>query len=140
MGRVGEGLGTHEERMQMLLNRVAFLVFGWVTVLAGIIALFIPIIPGTLFLLIGAIILSSEYIFVRKVLERLRMRFPVFDRAFKNAFVMKIGGIALVTLSTLIHGLSRDGSTRNSCFGFRRATQTRFGEVENGMGNSRTSS
>ena len=52
------------------------IVLGWIFILLGIAGLFLPILQGILFLLIGLIILSSEYVWAHKLLTRLKTRFP----------------------------------------------------------------
>jgi uncharacterized membrane protein YbaN (DUF454 family) len=49
---------------------------GWAFILLGIAGLFLPVLQGILFLLIGLIILSSEYVWAHKLLARLKARFP----------------------------------------------------------------
>ena len=49
---------------------------GWTFILLGIAGLFLPVLQGILFLLIGLIILSSEYVWAHKLLTRLKERFP----------------------------------------------------------------
>jgi len=58
------------------LKRVLVLMVGWSFVLLGIAGLFLPILQGVLFILIGLFILSSEYIWAHRLLERLRVRYP----------------------------------------------------------------
>lgn len=62
--------------MRSAAKRVAVLLLGWAFVLLGIVGLFLPVLQGVLFLLIGLIILSSEYLWAQKLLQRLRNRFP----------------------------------------------------------------
>jgi uncharacterized protein len=57
-------------------KRIAVMLLGWAFVLLGIAGLFLPVLQGILFLLIGLIILSSEYVWAHKLLQRLRQRFP----------------------------------------------------------------
>ena len=52
------------------------MVLGWAFILLGVVGLFLPILQGILFLLIGLIILSSEYVWAHKLLTRLKTRFP----------------------------------------------------------------
>lgn len=62
--------------MRSAAKRVAVLLLGWAFVLLGVVGLFLPVLQGVLFLLIGLIILSSEYLWAQKLLQRLRNRFP----------------------------------------------------------------
>jgi len=57
-------------------------VFGWSFVVLGIIGLFLPLLQGILFILIGIIILAPEIPLFRKLLSELRRKYPlVFEKA-----------------------------------------------------------
>jgi uncharacterized membrane protein YbaN (DUF454 family) len=58
------------------IKRIGILVLGWAFILLGIAGLFLPVLQGILFLLIGLIILSTEYVWAHKLLARLKARFP----------------------------------------------------------------
>jgi uncharacterized protein YqgC (DUF456 family) len=45
-------------------------------ILLGIVGLFLPVLQGILFLSIGLVILSSEYVWAHKLLQNIRARFP----------------------------------------------------------------
>ncbi len=62
--------------MQKLVKRLVVLVIGWGFILLGIAGLFLPVLQGILFLLIGLLILSTEYVWAHRLLQRLRQRFP----------------------------------------------------------------
>jgi len=62
--------------MNVQVKRVAILILGWCFILLGVVGLFLPILQGVLFLLIGLIILSSEYVLAHHLLAKLRQRFP----------------------------------------------------------------
>jgi uncharacterized membrane protein YbaN (DUF454 family) len=62
--------------MNARIKRVLVLIVGWCFILLGIVGLFLPILQGVLFLLIGLIILSSEYVWAHHLLAKLRQRFP----------------------------------------------------------------
>ena len=59
-----------------MLKRVAFIVVGWMFLVLGAAGLFLPVLPGILFLLIGLSILSVEYEWARRWISALRRRFP----------------------------------------------------------------
>jgi uncharacterized protein len=71
------------------VKRVLILIVGWGFLLLGIVGLFLPILQGVLFILIGLIILSSEYVWAHHLLTKLRDRFPkigkVADQASEKA-------------------------------------------------------
>lgn len=67
------------------LKRMAVITVGWVFLLLGIAGLFLPILQGILFILIGLIILSTEYAWAHRLLTRLKRRFPMLGRAADHA-------------------------------------------------------
>ena len=81
----------------LVRRRWLYLLVGWVFIVLGILGLFLPVLQGVLFLLIGLIILSSEYLWAHKVLTKLRGRFPhlthVFDEAAERARGWFVGSV-----------------------------------------------
>ncbi|MBZ5568512.1 MAG: PGPGW domain-containing protein [Acidobacteriia bacterium] len=71
--------------MKEQLKRVALLAVGWGFILLGIAGLFLPVLQGILFLLIGLFILSSEYVWAHKLLYKLKLRFPHIAEHFEHA-------------------------------------------------------
>lgn len=69
----------------MSARRVLVLVVGWGFLLLGIAGLFLPILQGVLFILIGLVILSTEYIWAHHLLHRLHQRFPKLARPLEIA-------------------------------------------------------
>jgi uncharacterized membrane protein YbaN (DUF454 family) len=61
------------------------LVIGWGFIVLGILGLFLPVLPGILFLLVGLIILSSEYVWTHDLLNKLRVRYPKVGRSADEA-------------------------------------------------------
>jgi uncharacterized membrane protein YbaN (DUF454 family) len=66
-------------------KRIAAIAVGWLLVVLGVAGLFLPFLQGILFLLIGLVILSKEYRWARKLLTRLRSRFPRLDASLAKA-------------------------------------------------------
>jgi uncharacterized membrane protein YbaN (DUF454 family) len=62
-------------------KRVLLLVVGWAFILLGIAGLFLPILQGVLFILIGLTILSTQYAWARRWMTKLRNRFPKISDA-----------------------------------------------------------
>ena len=62
--------------MNQKRKRWLILLTGWGFVLLGIAGLFLPILQGILFLLIGLVVLSSEYVWAHSLLTKLQNRFP----------------------------------------------------------------
>lgn len=71
--------------MHAYLKRAAVLVVGWAFIGLGIVGLFLPVLQGVLFLLIGLVILSTEYVWAHHLLNRLRQRFPKIGRIADQA-------------------------------------------------------
>ena len=61
------------------LKRIALIVAGWGFLLLGIAGLFLPILQGILFILVGLTILATEYHWARLWIVKLRQRFPAMD-------------------------------------------------------------
>ncbi len=57
-------------------RRIAILALGWGFIVLGIVGLVLPVLQGFLFLLIGLALLSSESKTARRLLARLRKRYP----------------------------------------------------------------
>lgn len=66
-------------------KRILILIVGWFFILLGIVGLFLPILQGILFILIGLIILSSEYVWAHQLLKRIKERFPKIGRVADEA-------------------------------------------------------
>ncbi len=71
--------------MQTKAKKALLLLFGWGFILLGVIGLFLPILQGVLFLLIGLLILSSEYIWAHRLLLKIRNRFPAVAKRWDEA-------------------------------------------------------
>jgi len=71
--------------MNRRAKRILILIVGWTFILLGIVGLFLPILQGVLFILIGLIILSSEYVWAHHLLTRVRQRFPKLGRIADQA-------------------------------------------------------
>jgi uncharacterized protein len=67
------------------LKRIATYIVGWAFILLGIAGLFLPILQGILFLLIGLFVLSSVSPWAERLLNRIRRRFPRISRQFDEA-------------------------------------------------------
>ena len=71
--------------MKSYTKRILLLIAGWAFILLGILGLFLPILQGVLLLLVGLIILSSEYVWAHRLLTKLRERFPKIGRTADQA-------------------------------------------------------
>jgi uncharacterized membrane protein YbaN (DUF454 family) len=63
-------------KMKARLKRVGVIIVGWAFIVIGIAGLFLPILQGVPFLLVGLLILSTEYVWAHNLLHKLRARFP----------------------------------------------------------------
>jgi uncharacterized membrane protein YbaN (DUF454 family) len=71
--------------VKLQTKRVIVLVVGWIFIVLGIAGLFLPILQGVLFLLIGLAILSTEYVWAHHLLRRLGERFPRLHARIEHA-------------------------------------------------------
>ncbi len=71
--------------MKTATKRALVLVTGWTFILLGIVGLFLPVLQGILFLLIGLVILSSEYVWAHKLLKRAVHHFPSLEKHLDSA-------------------------------------------------------
>ncbi len=71
--------------MKPAIKRVLVLITGWLFILVGIAGLFLPIIQGILCIVIGLLILSSEYVWAHKLLQKFRTRFPSVAHTMEEA-------------------------------------------------------
>jgi uncharacterized membrane protein YbaN (DUF454 family) len=67
-----------------MLKRLALIAAGWLLLFLGAAGLFLPVLPGVLFLLIGLSILSVEYDWARRWAAALGRRFPAADRKLQG--------------------------------------------------------
>jgi uncharacterized membrane protein YbaN (DUF454 family) len=86
--------------VQTKAKKIILLLFGWGFILLGVLGLFLPILQGVLFLLIGLLILSSEYVWAHRLLLKVRNRFPAVARRWDEAQVTAHQWIAKVFRST----------------------------------------
>jgi len=61
---------------QSKTKKLLVLLLGWAFIALGVVGLFLPVLQGVLFLLIGLFILSSEYVWAHRLLQKLKTRFP----------------------------------------------------------------
>ena len=63
----------------------SLLAAGWGFVLLGIAGLFLPVLQGILFIMIGLIILTQVHPWARAMVVRLRRRYPAVNRGYRAA-------------------------------------------------------
>ena len=71
--------------MNARLKRIAVWWLGWVFIVLGIAGLFLPILQGILFLLIGLSLLSNQSPWAARLLHKLRERFPGIAGKYSEA-------------------------------------------------------
>ena len=57
-------------------KRLLILISGWAFVVLGVLGLFLPFLQGFLFLAIGFYLLSLESVWARRLMDRMRARWP----------------------------------------------------------------
>ncbi len=58
------------------IKKVGLVIIGWLFIFLGILGLFLPILQGVLFILIGLGILSSRSEIIKRFLKHLEKRYP----------------------------------------------------------------
>ncbi|HET9177666.1 MAG TPA: PGPGW domain-containing protein [Terriglobia bacterium] len=71
--------------MTRRFKRLLGLAAGWSLVSLGVLGLLLPILPGLPFLLLGITVLSAEYVWARRLLQKLRDLFPSLTRRSDSA-------------------------------------------------------
>ena len=73
--------------MRRRAKKILKLFAGWFCILFGLVGLFIPILKGIVFLFVGLVILSSEYVWADRLLSRIRRRFPSLTARLDKAII-----------------------------------------------------
>ena len=71
--------------MRTTAKKLALLLIGWGFILAGMVGMILPVLPGIVFMLIGLLILSSEYVWASNLLQKIRTRFPAMSSRLNEA-------------------------------------------------------
>jgi len=71
--------------MNRHVKKVAVLIVGWSFIVLGIAGLFLPVLQGILFLAIGLVILSTEYVWAHHLLNQAKTRFPKVAKVIVKA-------------------------------------------------------
>jgi uncharacterized membrane protein YbaN (DUF454 family) len=64
-------------KSQKPLQRFAVVALGWVLILLGIVGLVLPVVPGAVLIVVGVLIVNPQSVWLRRMLEICRVRFPV---------------------------------------------------------------
>ena len=73
--------------MNARFKRIAIYWAGWGFIVLGILGLFLPILQGILFLLIGLSLLSNSSPWAARLLQKVRDRFPKISKTYDEAMV-----------------------------------------------------
>jgi uncharacterized membrane protein YbaN (DUF454 family) len=71
-------------KSQRPFRRIAIATLGWVLILLGIAGLVLPIIPGAVLIVVGALMVNPQWASARRVLHKCRVRFPLLAPAFRR--------------------------------------------------------
>ena len=66
------------------VKRIVVLVIGWTLIALGVVGLFLPVLQGVLFILLGLWVLSTESETAHRWLENARKRHPKADAKLKQ--------------------------------------------------------
>ena len=70
--------------MERQIKRIVVLVIGWLLIAFGVVGLFLPILQGVLFIMLGLLVLSGESETAHRWLQRGRQRYPKVDAKLKE--------------------------------------------------------
>jgi uncharacterized membrane protein YbaN (DUF454 family) len=70
--------------MERQIKRIVVLVIGWLLIAFGVVGLFLPILQGVLFIMLGLLVLSRESETAHRWLKRGRQRYPHLDVKLKE--------------------------------------------------------
>jgi uncharacterized membrane protein YbaN (DUF454 family) len=71
-------------KTQNRLRRIAVVALGWILILGGTVGLVLPIVPGAVLIVVGALMVYPQSARLRRALENSRTRFPVLERALRR--------------------------------------------------------
>jgi uncharacterized protein len=91
-------------RSQRPLRRFAVIALGSVLILLGIAGLVLPIMPGAVLILVGALMVNPEWTWLRRMLDKCRRRFPVLAPAFRRFSAWSESGRGLLKKNPADHG------------------------------------
>lgn len=70
--------------MKLQVKRFVVLAIGWLLIAFGVVGLFLPILQGVLFIMLGLLVLSGESETAHRWLQRGRQRYPQIDAKLKQ--------------------------------------------------------
>ena len=66
------------------IKRIGLVIIGWLFIVLGVFGLFLPILQGVLFILIGLGILSTRSEIIKRFLKHLEERYPHLHERVEN--------------------------------------------------------
>ena len=76
-----------QHRLKAVWKRLFTLAAGWGFIFVGIIGILLPVMPGIIFLIIGAYVLSLESFWLASKLDKIAHKYPKFAKINCNARV-----------------------------------------------------
>ena len=71
-------------KAQNQLKRVALVALGWVFICLGAVGLVLPVVPGAILMVVGALMVNPQWEWSRRILEKCRVRVPILAPAFRR--------------------------------------------------------
>jgi len=65
------------------LQRFGVVALGWALIFLGIVGLVLPVVPGTVLMVFGVLMVNPQCMWLRRMLEKCQVRFPVVAPAFR---------------------------------------------------------
>ena len=84
-GKPTRRVRRRRKRRKRNVRQIVILAFGWAFMVLGVLGLFLPILQGILFLLIGLFLLSKESAQARWFRQWLRRRYPKLGKSLDQA-------------------------------------------------------
>ncbi len=78
------------------MKRWIVLSLGWFFIVLGVLGLFLPVLQGILFLVIGLLLLATEYHWARRLIDKMSTRYPRIAgpvekaRAYVDRLILRI--------------------------------------------------
>jgi uncharacterized membrane protein YbaN (DUF454 family) len=71
-------------KTQNQFRRIAVVALGWILILGGTVGLVLPIIPGAVLIVVGALMVHPQSVRLRRALQNCRTRFPVLESVLRR--------------------------------------------------------
>lgn len=71
-------------KAQSQLERVALVALGWIFICLGIVGLVLPVVPGAVLIVVGALMVNLRWEWLWRMLEKCRVRFSILARVVRH--------------------------------------------------------